>query len=46
MIGKKDKGYVCENVVGTRINSYPKLDCLTQVSSDDAKEEPESHLQH
>lgn len=30
-IGKKDKGYVCEHVEGSQINSYPKLDCLTEI---------------
>ena len=29
LIGNKSKGYVCENVHGTRTNTYPKLDCLT-----------------
>ena len=28
LLGKKDKGYVCEHVEGYQSNSYPKLDCL------------------
>jgi hypothetical protein len=38
LIGKKNKGYVCENVLGSQINSYPKLDCLKDISSESRQE--------
>ena len=33
LIGKKNKGYVCENIIGTQLRSYPKLDCLKEMTS-------------
>lgn len=33
LIGKKSKGYVCENVEGNQFESYPRLDCLKQPST-------------
>lgn len=37
VIGNKSKGYVCENVQGQEIYSFPKLDCLS--SKSDLKDE-------
>jgi len=34
LIGKKDKGYVCEEVTGRIRNSYPKVGCLQSEEGD------------
>lgn len=44
LIGKKNKGYVCENIHGEQRNSSPQLDCLTKTQEEPAEAEGR-HLQ-